>query len=149
MPSTSHWSADPALWWGAIAVAGLALEAFVTTPLLFLWLAAGVVALLLWLTGLQTTPPEQLLLLGLCSAATYPLVRHTLRRRAAPPTTGAFDEQIAAAPPATITEEGTARFDRPFLGAREWAVLSEEELRPGDRVRVTDLQGNTLIVTKG
>ncbi len=43
---------------------------------------------------------------------------------------------------------GKLRFPAPILGADEWLIISEEELAEGDRVRVKDVSGNSLIVEK-
>ncbi|MCU7875572.1 MAG: NfeD family protein [Candidatus Thiodiazotropha sp. (ex Lucinoma borealis)] len=43
---------------------------------------------------------------------------------------------------------GTLRFPAPILGADEWKFIAEDSLAVGDRVRVIDLSGNSLIVTK-
>ncbi|MET0106053.1 MAG: NfeD family protein [Sedimenticola sp.] len=45
--------------------------------------------------------------------------------------------------------KGVLRFPAPVLGADEWQFISQDEvLSSGDRVRVIDLSGNALIVTK-
>ncbi len=48
------------------------------------------------------------------------------------------------------TEErrGTLRFPAPLLGSDEWMFISSDALAIGDRVRVIDLSGNSLIVAK-
>ena len=43
---------------------------------------------------------------------------------------------------------GTLRFPAPVLGSDEWLFISQETLAIGDRVKVTDVSGNSLIVTK-
>ena len=43
---------------------------------------------------------------------------------------------------------GRLRFPAPVLGADEWQFISQETLAVGDRVRVTDVSGNSLIVSK-
>jgi len=44
---------------------------------------------------------------------------------------------------------GNMRFSVPVLGFDEWQFMSQDEdLAIGDRVRVTDVSGNNLIVTK-
>ena len=43
---------------------------------------------------------------------------------------------------------GRLRFPASVLGADEWQFISQETLAVGDRVRVTDVSGNSLIVTK-
>lgn len=43
---------------------------------------------------------------------------------------------------------GTLRFPAPVLGSDEWLFISQDSLAIGDRVRVTDISGNSLIVVK-
>ncbi|MEJ1469637.1 MAG: NfeD family protein [Candidatus Sedimenticola sp. (ex Thyasira tokunagai)] len=43
---------------------------------------------------------------------------------------------------------GTLRFPAPVLGSDEWQFISQDSLAVGDRVRVTDVSGNSLIVSK-
>ena len=43
---------------------------------------------------------------------------------------------------------GTVRFGVPLLGSDEWPIICEKDLALGDRVRVIDIAGNTLIVDK-
>ena len=54
----------------------------------------------------------------------------------------------------TVTEfsnsasKGRLRFSAPIVGNDEWGIRSESELTSGDRVIVTDISGNDLIVRK-
>lgn len=43
---------------------------------------------------------------------------------------------------------GRMRFPAPILGADEWQIISLESLAIGDRVRVKDVSGNSLLVEK-
>ena len=45
-------------------------------------------------------------------------------------------------------KRGKVRFPVPLLGSEEWLILSQDELDIGDRVSVTDLSGNAVIVEK-
>lgn len=45
-------------------------------------------------------------------------------------------------------QRGTLRFNVPILGADEWQFISEDTLALGDRVRVVEISGNSLIVIK-
>jgi inner membrane protein len=45
-------------------------------------------------------------------------------------------------------KRGRLRFPAPILGADEWLIISSEQLAEGDRVRVKDVSGNSLIVEK-
>lgn len=42
---------------------------------------------------------------------------------------------------------GRLRFPAPILGEDEWSFICNAEVAIGDRVRVTDISGNTLIVS--
>jgi inner membrane protein len=54
--------------------------------------------------------------------------------------------QVLSAPNGEI--RGKLRFPAPILGADEWLIISQENLAMGDRVTVTDISGNSLIVKK-
>lgn len=43
---------------------------------------------------------------------------------------------------------GRLRFPAPILGTDEWLIISQDVLAEGDRVRVKDVSGNSLIVEK-
>ena len=48
----------------------------------------------------------------------------------------------------TVTFRGRMKFPAPLLGSDEWDIISQDELKPGDRVQVVDLKGNALLVKK-
>jgi inner membrane protein len=54
--------------------------------------------------------------------------------------------QVIKAP--SQDQRGMLRFTTPVLGADEWPFICEQTVAVGDRVVVTDISGNTLIVTK-
>ncbi|AMX03821.1 NfeD family protein [Microbulbifer thermotolerans] len=43
---------------------------------------------------------------------------------------------------------GRLKFPAPILGEEEWLFICTEEVAIGERVKVTDISGNTLIVTR-
>lgn len=43
-------------------------------------------------------------------------------------------------------EKGQIRFQKPVLGDEVWESISEEEIKVGERVKVLDVEGNTLKV---
>lgn len=43
---------------------------------------------------------------------------------------------------------GVIKFTTPLLGAEEWQFICRDTVAPGDRVKVIDVSGNTLIVQK-
>jgi membrane protein implicated in regulation of membrane protease activity len=44
-------------------------------------------------------------------------------------------------------EPGRVRFTTPLLGDSEWPILCTDAVQQGDRVWVTDVSGNTLVVS--
>jgi membrane protein implicated in regulation of membrane protease activity len=54
--------------------------------------------------------------------------------------------QVIRAP--SQQNRGMLRFTTPVLGAEEWPFICEQAVAVGDRVVVTDISGNTLIVAK-
>ncbi len=45
-------------------------------------------------------------------------------------------------------EKGQIRFQKPILGDEVWESVADEEIRVGERVRVLEVEGNTLRVSK-
>ena len=43
-------------------------------------------------------------------------------------------------------QRGIVRFTTPKLGSEEWPIISEQSIALGDRVRVTGVSGNALLV---
>lgn len=54
--------------------------------------------------------------------------------------------QVISAP--SEDRRGRMRFPAPILGADEWMIISSDKLAEGDRVRVKDVSGNSLLVEK-
>lgn len=48
----------------------------------------------------------------------------------------------------TDARRGHLRFPAPVLGNDEWEIISQDSLALGDRVKVTDVSGNALLVKK-
>lgn len=46
------------------------------------------------------------------------------------------------------TYRGRIKFPVPLLGEDEWSIISEAELKQGDRAQVVDVSGNSLVVKK-
>ncbi|MCW2268383.1 hypothetical protein D3C77_22310 [compost metagenome] len=51
---------------------------------------------------------------------------------------------------ATVSEfhKGRVRFQKPILGNEEWICVADTEILPGERVRITAIEGNTARVTR-
>ena len=54
--------------------------------------------------------------------------------------------QVLSVP--TSDRRGVMRFSVPILGADEWTFICSDTVSSGDRVRVSDISGNDLIVSK-
>lgn len=52
--------------------------------------------------------------------------------------------QVISAP--SGERRGQLRFPVPILGEAEWAIITQDEVAEGDRVRVIDVAGNALVV---
>ncbi|HEY6610492.1 MAG TPA: NfeD family protein [Pseudomonas sp.] len=119
------------IWFGlgALLVAGVLLvagELSLTTQLL-LWTLASLAMVVLWFrvfsprrhrTLIGTADGEVIGEVGLLVGAVAPFAR------------------------------GKVRFQRPILGAEEWACVAEAEIAAGERVRVVSIEGSYLKVAK-
>jgi len=121
-----------ALWFGAAAVlvggvvlllpnTGLAIQ-------VLLWVVFSIVLTWLWFRFMQPLSKDR--------------TKAGLSREAIVGEVG----QVLSPP--TSERRGTLRFSVPILGADEWSFMCDEELMAGDRVRVRDISGNSLIVSK-
>ena len=45
-------------------------------------------------------------------------------------------------------EKGQIRFQKPILGDEVWESVADEEIRVGERVRVLEVEGNTVRVSR-
>jgi membrane protein implicated in regulation of membrane protease activity len=45
-------------------------------------------------------------------------------------------------------EKGQIRFQKPILGDDVWESIADQEIKVGERVRVLDVEGNTLKVDR-
>lgn len=142
-------------WWhwivGGIALilAELAIASF-----FIIWFGFGalLVALALWLVpGLSLTAQ-----LGLWTAASVAMVvvwfrvfrpglHKTRIGTAAGEVIGEIGLLVGSVAP---FERGRVRFQRPVLGAEEWACLAESAIPAGERVKVVAIEGSFLKVVK-
>ena len=121
-----------ALWFGAGAIlVGLLLLVFPDVPLglqLFTWTLVSVLLPFLWFKYMRPLSVDR--------------TKAGLSKEAIVGQSG----QVIALP--TSEQRGTLRFTTPILGAGEWSFICEAEVTLGDRVWVTDVAGNSLIVEK-
>lgn len=118
------------LWFGlgALLVAGVALLAELPlTGQLLLWIAASLAMVVLWFrvfsprrhrTLVGTADGEVIGEVGLLVGSVAPFAR------------------------------GRVRFQRPILGAEEWACVAESDIAAGERVKVVSIEGSYLRVAR-
>lgn len=119
------------IWFGlgALLVAGVLLvagELSLTTQLL-LWTLASLAMVVLWFRVFS------------------PLRHRTLVGTADGEVIGEVGLLVGAVAPFA---RGKVRFQRPILGAEEWACAAETEIAAGERVRVVSIEGSYLKVAK-
>ncbi|OZG72288.1 hypothetical protein BTA51_16240 [Hahella sp. CCB-MM4] len=117
------------LWFGVAGIAvGLLMVLFPigVTAQLFIWGGLSVLLLVLW-HKLVSPRMENRTLAGLSREAIIGQVGTVLEYSSA-------------------RSRGNLRFPAPILGNDEWEFIFDGELRSGDRVMVTEVSGNALIV---
>lgn len=121
-----------ALWFGAGAVVvGLLLLVFPSLPLtaqVLGWALLSILFTTLWFKYLKPLSVDK--------------TKAGLSKEAIMGETG----QVLSLP--NGNRRGTLRFPAPILGSDEWQFITQDDLAIGDRVRVTDVSGNSLIVSK-
>lgn len=140
-------------WYWAIGGLLLIMLELVIPSFFVLWFGLGalLVGVILLLTDLSL--PLQLGLWALASAAMAVLWfkvfkpnRHkTLIGTAAGEVLGEVGLLVGAVEP---FQRGRVRFQRPILGAEEWACVAEQNIRAGERVRLVSVEGSYLKVAK-
>lgn len=119
------------IWFGlgALLVAGVLLiagELSLTTQLL-LWTLASLAMVVLWFRVFS------------------PLRQRTLVGTADGEVIGEVGLLVGAVAPFA---RGKVRFQRPILGAEEWACMADSNIAAGERVRVVSIEGSYLKVAK-
>jgi len=118
------------LWFGlgALLVAGaLLLVGLSLSAQLLLWILASLAMVALWFRVFS--PRRQRTLIG----------------SAAGDVIGEVGLLVGAVAP---FQRGKVRFQRPVLGAEEWACMADSEIPAGERVRVLSIEGSYLKVAR-
>jgi len=145
-------NAHMAYWhWIVFGLLLACLEMFVPN-FVMLWFGASAitVGLLMLLADFSVT--LQLLLWVLLSVTFLGLWHKLVSPRMQDKTTAGLSREAIVGKVGTVLEyslqqsRGNLRFPAPVLGNDEWEILSEDTLKSGDRVVVSDLSGNTLVV---
>ncbi|WP_416424896.1 NfeD family protein [Pseudomonas sp. App30] len=136
--------------WIALGVALAVLELF-TATFFILWFAVGavligVVALVVPAVALGTQIVSWVLLSSLIA-----LVWLKFFRKRRPETRWSVDEVLGEVGLLTVAvapfQKGRVRFQKPILGAEEWACVADEAISAGTRVRLVKVEGGTVRVT--
>lgn len=119
------------IWFGlgALLVAGVLLLAgeLSLTAQLLLWIVASLAMVALWFRVFR--PSRHKTLIGTASGEVI----------------GEVGLLVGAVAP---FEHGKVRFQRPILGAEEWACLAETSIPAGERVKVVSIEGSYLKVAR-
>lgn len=94
---------------------------------LLLWIGASITALLVWLTFIKPKWRDRTSA-GMAAEALNGQVGMVVESNAG-------------------RNRGKLKFPAPILGEEEWLFLCTADMAVGERVKVTDISGNTLIVT--
>jgi membrane protein implicated in regulation of membrane protease activity len=115
---------------GGIVVAGILLlgAGISFTWQLFMWAIASCIFTFLWFKFIRPRMADQ--------------TRAGISREAAIGEIG----QVIRVP--TQGKRGVVRFTIPLLGSEEWPFICNSAVSAGDRVTVTEISGNTLVVQK-
>lgn len=119
------------IWFGlgALLVAGVMLLAadLSLTAQLLLWIVASLAMVVLWFRVFS--PRRHKTLIGTADGEVI----------------GEVGLLVGAVAP---YQRGKVRFQRPILGAEEWACMAESEIPAGERVKVVSIEGSYLKVVR-
>jgi len=119
------------IWFGLgallVALALLVAPQLSLTAQLGLWIVASLAMLVLWFRVFS--PRRQRTLVGTAEGTVL----------------GEIGLLVGAVAP---FQRGRVRFQKPILGAEEWACIAEQEIAPGERVKVVSIEGSFLKVTR-
>ncbi len=140
-------------WYWLVFAMILIMSELVIPSFTIIWFGLGavIVAVLLWLIP-DLTPSFQLFFWAMASI-TFTILwfkvfktRMVDRTKAGISLEAVLGESGLVVKPAETGKRGMVKFTTPVLGSEQWSFICQEETRTGDRVRVIDISGNTLIV---
>lgn len=145
----------PEVWHWVVLGIGLMLFEIILPSFTALWfgVAACIMALLLWLfpgLGLEAQIIGWVILSVAFTVFWFKYLKPlSLDKTTAGLPREAIVGQVGTVITAPLSEHtGKVRFPMPILGSDEWLCRSQEALVVGDRVRVVDILGNELVVTR-
>ena len=142
-------------WWYWVVGGVLLILLELAIPAFFvLWFGLGalLVGLLMLLAGALALT-TQFLVWGLASLAMVALWFRVFRRDRHKTLIGTADGTVLGEVGLLVGavepfQRGKVRFQRPILGADEWACVAESAIAAGERVRVISVEGSFLKVAK-
>ncbi|KHL69656.1 hypothetical protein SF06_17290 [Pseudomonas flexibilis] len=142
-------------WWYWVVGGVLLILLELAIPAFFvLWFGLGalLVGLLMLLAGALALT-TQLLVWGLASLAMVALWFKVFRRDRHKTLIGTADGTVLGEVGLLVGavepfQRGKVRFQRPILGADEWACVAESAIAAGERVRLISVEGSFLKVAK-
>ncbi|WP_226662804.1 NfeD family protein [Microbulbifer aggregans] len=127
-------------------------EIFVSGFILF-WFGLAALAIGIALMGIDMPFTVQLLLWALLSIGLVLFWLKAIKPKWKDRTTSGMAFEALTGQVGSVIESnsgktrGRLRFPAPILGEDEWSFLCDTEIAVGERVRVKDISGNTLVVS--
>jgi len=132
----------------------LALAEILLPSFFLLWLGVSAVVVGVLMLVITLAFSTQLLLWGILSVACLLAWFRFIGPRFKNKTLAGMARESLIGQHGTVLEfssesgKGMLRFPAPIVGSDEWPFISHDPLKPGSRVQVTDVSGNSLIVNK-
>jgi membrane protein implicated in regulation of membrane protease activity len=143
------------LWWHWMVLGFVLVVAELAIPSFFLiWFGVGALIVGIVLVALPGLPFAWQILVWLACSVAFVVLWFKIFRPGFHKTRSGTAKGAAIGEVGLVTRDirpqvtGQVRFQKPLLGADLWDSMADEEIRVGERVRVLDVEGNTLKVGK-
>lgn len=136
--------------WIAVAVVLAVLEIF-TATFFVLWFAVGAAVIGVLALVVPGLGPAAQIIGWVVLSSLIALVWLRFFRNRRPETRWSVDEVLGEVGLLTVAvapfQKGRVRFQKPILGAEEWACVADQAISAGTRVRLVKVEGGTVRVT--
>ncbi len=138
--------------WIVLGLMLITLELF-APAFVMLWLGVAAIIIGLLLTTFSLDLSTQLVIWAALSSLFIALWHRFISPRMADRTLAGLSKEAIIGQTGMVTffnqseGRGQLRFSAPIVGNDEWAFIFDDKLNHGDRVKVIDISGNSLIVT--
>ena len=143
------------LWWHWMVFGFVLVVAELAIPSFFLiWFGVGAIIVGIALAALPALSFPWQILVWLAVSVAFVLLWFKIFKPGFHKTRSGMAKGAAIGEVGLVTRDirphvtGEVRFQKPLLGADLWESIADEEFRVGERVRVLDVEGNTLKVGK-